>query len=62
MKVYVVCRVGPEWQNLIEGYFDKHQAESAANALEKERLKKAHDVFESLSTYVVVALVMKDKR
>lgn len=52
MNVYIVCRSGPEWNDILDVFADKAKANAHAFAL--NQTKNKDDVIEKLSEYVVI--------
>lgn len=53
MKVYLLCRKGPEWNDVVCVYIDEKVAQLQAME-ENEEIKHAKDPIEKASVYVVV--------
>lgn len=59
-KIHLIMRVGVEWGNAVEVWYDKKRADTRCAEMNKNRDNT--DVFESLSTYEVVTMQVQDCR
>ena len=60
MKVHIVFRAGVEWNDVIDVYEDKAEANGVAQRLEENKDKS--DETERLSDYIVETYTVKKKK